>query len=216
MKNLREKIIVSCETSPDLKSYQTILFEWQKKFNLVSKNSLNDAWVRHFLDSAQICEYIPNNAKEMADFGSGAGFPGLVVAVLTKNRTPYLNITLIESIKKKTLFLNEVATKLDLQVRIENDRIENLTKKNYDVITSRAMCSLDKLLGYALPFCNKKTICIFPKGKSYSEEIASAQKLYNFKCETKDNLFSDEGKILIITDIRPIKGENNAKNTRNS
>ena len=101
MKNLREKIIVSCETSPDLKCYQSILIEWQKKFNLVSKNSLNDAWVRHFLDSAQICEYISDDAREMVDFGSGAGFPGLVVAVLTKNRTPYLNITLVESIKRK-------------------------------------------------------------------------------------------------------------------
>lgn len=215
MKNLREKIIVSCETSPDLKCYQSILIEWQKKFNLVSKNSLNDAWVRHFLDSAQICEYIPDDASEMVDFGSGAGFPGLVVAVLTKNRTPYLNITLVESIKKKTLFLNEVSAKLKLHARIENERIENLAKKTYDVITSRAMCSLDKLLGYALPFCGKKTICIFPKGKSYAEEIATAQKLYSFKCETKDNLFSDEGKILLITDIKPLKGENNAKNTRN-
>lgn len=206
MENLDEKLIVSRETLSDLKSYQSLLVEWQDKFNLVSKSSLPDAWNRHFLDSAQLLKYIPEGAQNMIDFGSGAGFPGLVLAVMVKNRTPYLNITLVESIRKKTLFLNEVANRLNLQVRIVNDRIENLPKQCVDVITSRAMCSLDKLLSYAFPFCYKQTTCLFPKGVKWQEELNMAKKLFNFDYRAVDSLLSEEGKILIITNIKP-KGE---------
>lgn len=215
MKNLQEKIIVSCETLSDLKDYQSLLNEWQKKFNLVSSSSLSDAWNRHFLDSAQLYEYIPTTAGILMDFGSGAGFPALVLAVMAKKRTSYLNIILVESVHKKTVFLNEVASKLNLKVRIENDRIENLPKQKVDVITSRAMCSLDKLLEYALPFCHKNTVCIFPKGKSYKTELELAEKKYSFSCELKDNLLSDEGKILVIKNIKKQKGEKNAQNISN-
>ena len=209
MENLVEKLIVSRETLSDLKSYQSLLIEWQNKFNLVSNSSLSDAWNRHFLDSAQLLQFIPATARNMADFGSGAGFPALVLAVMTKNRTPYLNITLVESIKKKTLFLNEVATKLKLAVRIENKRVENLPHQKFDVITSRAMCSLEKLLGYAQPFCQKDTLCIFPKGKTWQKEVLQAGKNYCFDYKVQDNLLSADGKILLITNIHK-KGDKNA------
>lgn len=209
MENLDEKLNVSRETLSDLKSYQSLLVEWQTKFNLVSNSSLPDAWNRHFLDSAQLIKYVPEAAQSMIDFGSGAGFPGLVLAVMVKNRTPYLKITLVESIKKKTLFLNEVANRLKLQVRIVNERIENLPKQKFDMITSRAMCSLDKLLNYAFPFCHKQTTCLFPKGAKWQEEITQAAKQFTFDYKVVDSLLSQEGKILIITNIKP-KGDKNA------
>ena len=210
MENLEEKLFVSRETLSDLRIYQTLLTDWQNKFNLVSNSSLQDAWSRHFLDSAQLYQYIPKNTVNLIDFGSGAGFPALVLATMSKKRTPYLNITAVESIKKKTLFLKEVCSRLDLQVRIENNRIENLKPQKYDVITSRAMCSLDKLLDYAQNFCHKNTTCIFPKGQSYESELMLAKKKYSFDCEIKENMLSEDGKILIITNIKNKKGERNA------
>lgn len=205
MKNFMEKYSVSCETMELLTVYHNLLVEWQSKFNLVSNSSLQYAWNRHFEDSVQLYEYIPKNAVSLIDFGSGAGFPAMVLAIIAKDKTPYLNFTLVESIKKKTLYLNEVALKTGVSVNIINDRIENIKKQKYDVITSRAMTSLNDLLKYAYPFCHKQTVCIFPKGKNYSSELAEAHKTWKFKCDIKQSKVSDEGKILIVTDIQKKK-----------
>lgn len=201
MKNILDKYNVSHETIEQLKLYLSLLTEWQTKFNLVSNSSLEDAWNRHFLDSAQLFQYVPQSAKTLIDFGSGAGFPGMVLAIIAKEKTPYLKISLVESIKKKTMYLNEVAKQTNTNVIIINDRIENLKKTKYDVITSRAMTALKDLLNYAEPFCHKDTTCIFPKGKNYATELSEAHKLWRFKCHIESNEMSDEGKILVITDI---------------
>ena len=201
MKNFAEKYNVSHETITKLKDYQALLTEWQSKFNLVSKSSLEDAWNRHFLDSVQLFKYVPNTAKTMADFGSGAGFPGLVLAIMAQEKTPYLKVTLVESIRKKTLFLKEVSDRLNAPVVIVNDRIENLQTKKFDVITSRALTKLKDLLKYAAPFCHKETICIFPKGQNYAAELAEAHKEWHFKCRIEASEESPDGKVLIITDI---------------
>ena len=205
-----QKYDVSRETFDRLKLYQDLLMEWQTRFNLVSKNSLEDAWSRHFIDSVQLFRYIPSSAKRLLDFGSGAGFPGLVLAVVAKEKTPYLKIGLVESVLKKTLYLKEVATRLELSVDIINDRIEKITFPKVDVITSRAMTSLDGLLGYAYRFCKTETVCIFPKGKKYAQELAEAHKNWKFKCRIEPSDISEEGKILIISNLHKIKGDKNA------
>lgn len=202
MENIIEKYNVSRETLRDLKAYEASLREWQNKFNLVSKASLEDAWNRHFIDSLQLLPLIPDNVENIYDFGSGAGFPGLVLAVALKKKTPYLNIKLAESIKKKTLYLNYVAEMLKLEnVQVVNDRIENIKTEKVDVITSRAMCNLNDLLGYAVRFCGKKTKCIFLKGKKYAEELSEAQKRWSFKYELIKSVSCEEGMIIVITDL---------------
>lgn len=206
MKNFMEKYNVSRETFEKLKCYQSLLIEWQANFNLVSQSSLNEAWNRHFLDSAQLFKYIPETAQALVDFGSGAGFPGMVLAIMAKEKTPYLKVTLVESIKKKTLYLKEVAEKTSVDVNIINERIENISFQKFDVITSRAMTSLTDLLGYAFPFCKKETVCIFPKGKKYAEELAEAHKNWLFKCSVEPSEQSEEGRILIIKNIQKKKG----------
>ena len=102
------------------KEYQSLLNDWQQRFNLVSSSSLSDAWNRHFLDSAQLFEFIPESAKTLYDFGSGAGFPGMVLAIMAKEKIPNLKVSLIESINKKTVYLNAVKNKLDVNVDILN------------------------------------------------------------------------------------------------
>lgn len=210
MKNFMEKYSVSRETYDRLKTYQSLLTEWQEKFNLVSNNSLNDAWERHFVDSVQLWKFIPKNARNILDFGSGAGFPGMVLAVVAKEKTPYLKVSLVESISKKTLYLKEVADKLGVNVEVINDRIENIPAQKADVITSRAMTSLNGLLGYAYRFCKPDTICIFPKGKKYAEELAEAHRHWKFKCRIEPSEISEEGRILIVSNLSKIKGDKNA------
>lgn len=207
MKNFCDTYNVSRETFDKLKHYQSMLIEWQAKFNLVSSNTLEDAWNRHFLDSAQLFSLIPNQAKILYDFGSGAGFPGMVLAIMANEKRPELQVSLIESTTKKTLYLNAVKAETDTNVTILNERIEKLQLPQADVITSRAMASLTELLGYAYRFCKKESVCIFPKGKKYAEELAEAHKHWKFKCQIIASTQSDEGKILVITDLSKAKGE---------
>ncbi len=207
MKNFMEKYNVSRETFEQLKAYEASLVEWQNKFNLVSNSSLQDCWNRHFVDSAQLFKFIPASAKTLLDFGSGAGFPAMVLAIMAKEKTPYLKVSLVESIAKKTLYLNEVKKICNLDVEVLNQRIESLPNKKVDVITSRAMASLKELLNYTQKFFAKNTICIFPKGKKYLEEIVEAKKQWSFDCEIYDSETSDEGKILIIKNLQKKGGK---------
>ena len=202
MKNFMDTYNVSRETFELLKAYEASLVEWQKKFNLVSNSSLLDSWNRHFEDSAQLFSYIPDGAEVLLDFGSGAGFPGMVLAIMAKAKTPYLKFKLIESIGKKTLYLKEVAKFSGANVEIVNDRIEKLPPQKADVITSRAMASLKELLNYTKRFMKPETVCIFPKGQKYLEEIAEAEKTWTFDCEVYDSKTSTEGKILIIRHLK--------------
>ncbi|MBP3346941.1 MAG: 16S rRNA (guanine(527)-N(7))-methyltransferase RsmG [Alphaproteobacteria bacterium] len=201
MEKLECKYTVSRETMDRLKAYEASLYEWQNRMNLVSKNSLENAWKRHFQDSMQLFSLLPQQGI-VYDFGSGAGFPGMVLAVMSVEKTPYLKFRLVESIKKKTLYLNEVKKITGISnVEILNKRIEDIPAEAADVITSRAMASLSDLLKYAQKFCTRKTKCIFLKGKSYADEIAEAKKIWKFNAEVLPSQESDEGVILIITDI---------------
>ncbi len=207
MKNFCDTYNVSRETFDKLKSCQTMLSEWQQKFNLVSSNTLEDSWNRHFLDSAQLFPLLPKDAEVMYDFGSGAGFPGMVLAIMANEKMPRLQVNLVESTTKKTLYLNAVREQLSVRVNVLNDRIEKLPAAKADVITSRALASLNELLGYAVRFCKPETVCIFPKGKKYAEELAEAHRCWRFKCQILPSRQSEEGRILVITSLSKIKGD---------
>ena len=206
MEKIIETYNVSRETFQKLKTYEASLSEWQNKFNLVSKKSLENAWQRHFLDSLQLIKYIPDDSRTLYDFGSGAGFPGMVIAIAENEKNPNLKISLIESVTKKTLYLNAVKSLCQVNAEIINNRIENLKLPKADVITSRAMCNLSDLLQYAHKLSNKKTLMIFPKGKSYKEELATANKKWKFNLIIEKNEVSEEGVILLITNLSPLKG----------
>lgn len=206
MERFMEKYNVSRETFLKLKTYEASLHEWQNKFNLVSNASLENAWQRHFEDSVQLFKFIPTSARTMLDFGSGAGFPALVLAIMAQEKLPQLKVKLIESIKKKTLYLNTVKELCQLNVDVVNDRIENLPAQKVDVITSRAMCNLNDLLKYSLRFTTKQTLMIFPKGRSYQEELDEARRNWKFDCRIEKNEVSDDGVILLINHLSSIKG----------
>ena len=203
MKNFIDTYSVSRETYQKLEQLVALLNEWQAKFNLVSNNSLPDVWQRHIADSAQLFKYLNNQVDSVYDVGSGAGFPALVLAVMAQEQYPRLKFTLIESIGKKTLYLNEVKTVLNLSnVTVLNKRTEDILLPPADVITARAVASLDKLLGYVFKFTNRQTKLIFPKGKSYREELETAAKLWNFKLEVCKNETSADGVVLLLENLR--------------
>ena len=203
MKNFIDTYTVSRETYQKLEQLVALLNEWQAKFNLVSNNSLPDVWQRHIADSAQLFKYLNEQIDSVYDIGSGAGFPALVLAIMAQEQYPSMKFTLIESITKKTLYLNEVKTALNLNnVTVLNKRTEDLTLPPADVITARAVASLDKLLGYVFKFTTRQTRLVFPKGKSYREELEAADKNWNFKLEVCDNETSEDGVILLLENLR--------------
>lgn len=202
MINQIEKIDVSRETYTDLETFQNMVLEWNNKFNLISKSSAEDIWNRHILDSLQLLKFINDKAEKLYDFGSGAGFPGMVLAIAIKDIFPNLKVSLMESIRKKAIFLNEVKTRLNLDVDIYNERVENLKLPKADIITSRAMASLEKLLNYAYPFCKKETELLFLKGKTWEDEIKTALIKWKFDYEAFESITDKDGKILFIKNIR--------------
>lgn len=202
MENILEAYNVSRETIDELKKYEALVVEWNNKFNLISKSSVQYIWERHVLDSLQLCQFIKNTDKIMYDFGSGAGFPAIVLSIVGKQLFPELKIFLVESITKKALFLNTVKNELNLNIEVINDRIENIKAKNIDLISSRAMASLDRLIDYSKPFCNKNTRLIFPKGSKYKEEIDLSLKKWKFDFDVIQSKTDETGKILYIRNIR--------------
>ena len=198
---LLQKICVSRETCDLLSVYYDMLMHWNKKINLVSRKSINTSWDRHFLDSAQLWLYLPQKANTWLDFGSGAGFPGLVLALISRELKPSLKFTLVEKNKKKAIFLNEVVNKIGLNVEILPYNVELIKPQNADVITSRAFGKLDHLLRISYKHQNNDTTSFFPKGVSFSEEIKISKKKWNYELEKIKNIIDNNSFILKIRNI---------------
>lgn len=206
IKNELMQYNVSRETVGKLEKFAELLREWNQKMNLVSRNSLEVLWERHILDSAQLINYIPVTVRRLLDIGSGAGFPGIVLAIIMQEKMPDAEITLVESITKKTVYLKDVCERLNLSnVNIVNDRVENIDIKGVDVITARAVAALDVLCRYAAKFSSGSTESLFLKGQSYNDEIVSAQKNWDFKSQIFTNRYCNDGVILKISRLRKKK-----------
>jgi len=191
-------------STPDVprgtKIYHDELLKWQKSVNLISKNTVHEAWERHFEDSLQLIPHLPNGTKTLLDLGSGAGFPGLVLAMETE-----LEVTLVESDRKKCEFLKHVSRATKTPVTVLCERIENIPAATYDIITSRALADLETLFTYAYSFCHEGTVLLLHKGQGAQEEINAAQQKWKFDCEIIPSKISGGGFILVITNLTPLK-----------
>ena len=192
---------VSRETLNGFYEYETLLLKWNEKINLVSKNTLVDIWERHFLDSGQIIEHVEASGKRWVDVGSGAGFPGLVVALLLRDRKIDCNLVLVEKNQKKVLFLNEVIRKLNLNVEVVNDNIYTLKRMNADILTARAFSELNNLIEIAFRHRKKECICLFLKGENYRIELDKTLNYWFFDYDILDSLSSSSGKIIRVKKI---------------
>ena len=192
---------VSRETLGLLEAYAEILKDWNSRHNLVSEATLPDVWHRHMLDSAQLEPLIPAKAQTLADLGSGAGFPGLVLAIMRRDR---LKVTLFEATKKKADFLSAVAKDLALPVEVSTARIETATPQIFHVITARAFAPLDQLLAYTHKFIGPRTICLFLKGQKLELELTEALKHWKMKTQKHPSKTHPLGVILEIRDLQHV------------
>lgn len=189
---------VTDEQLARLQIYADLLVKWQAKINLVGPDTVPDLWSRHMLDSAQLTPYIGAGAK-VADLGSGAGFPGLVLAILCDAQ-----VHLVESDQRKCAFLREVNRETKAGAIIHNARIEALEPLGADVVTSRALASLDKLLEFADIHRLSTGKCLFPKGKRWAEELTAAQKGWKMATIKHPSRTEPAGRILELLEIERV------------
>lgn len=203
MEDFISKYHVSRETLEVFSRYINILREWQEKMNLVSPNSFEQIWTRHIADSYQLYQYLSADTQNVYDIGSGAGFPAVVLAIASMMSGRTTQFKLIESITKKTVYLNDVKNRLGLKnVEIINDRAENLHVKPADIITARAVANLNKLLGLAYPLTNLNTVLILPKGQGYALEVDEAKQNWHFDIKVLQNEVEPQGVVLILSNLR--------------
>jgi 16S rRNA (guanine527-N7)-methyltransferase len=191
---------VSRETLGRLRRYAETLGKWQRSINLVAAESLSDLWRRHMLDSGQLLQHVPAGAESLADMGSGAGFPGLVLAILG-----FPHVHLIEADTRKCVFLAEAVRAVGLtpgkNLTIHRARLEDLADLKVDVVTARACAPLAQLLAYAKPFLKPESVCIFLKGARTEEELTEAAKTWRMGVERIPSLSDPSGTILRMRQV---------------
>jgi 16S rRNA (guanine527-N7)-methyltransferase len=192
---------VSRETWEQLEGYVVTLLKWQKAINLIGPATVDDVWSRHILDSAQLVPQLPADAKILADLGTGAGFPGLVLAALR----PHLDVILVESDARKAAFLGEAGRRMSLikQPKIIVGRIEAVPPANADVVTARALAPLGTLLNWAARHRSDPAICLFHKGKDWRSELTDAQRGWDIDFQPFPSATDRDAVLLRIGDYRP-------------
>jgi len=200
---LNKNINFSRETSYKLQKYERILIDYNKKINLISKSTEKDIYNRHFIDCAQVIDLLDDN-QDLLDLGTGAGFPGVVLKIVSKDFSKNLNIFLVEKSKKKCVFLNFLKKQLDIDISIINQRYEDLKiTKKYSII-SRAFKNIKETID--LIYKNLRNIenLIMLKGKNHINEINEAKKKYMFHVKKYQSLTSKDSYILKINKINLI------------
>ncbi|MGE0251120.1 MAG: 16S rRNA (guanine(527)-N(7))-methyltransferase RsmG [Dongiaceae bacterium] len=174
-------------------TYEQLLKKWNSKINLVSASTLDDFWGRHILDSGQLIHHLPPHTRILVDLGSGAGFPGMVLAIMGVQE-----VHLIEADAKKCAFLENVSRETLTDVIIHQDRIENLRNIEADVITARALADVPTLLNYSKNFVKKDTVGLFLKGEQVESELTAKSDSWQVVIEKIPSISSTTGSVLKV------------------
>jgi 16S rRNA (guanine527-N7)-methyltransferase len=191
-----DQLGVSRETLERLTIHLELLRRWQSAINLVGTATLADPWRRHYLDCAQLAAHLPAAAAGIADLGSGAGFPGMVLALLGAP-----GVQLIESDQRKAQFLREVARATGASVVVHAERIERLRAWPADVVTARALAPLPRLLELAARFLSADSVCLFLKGRSVAHELTEARRSWHMVAETSPSRSQADGVVLRVREV---------------
>lgn len=187
----------------DLKRFETLLGEVNAVMNLIGADTLPDVWNRHFWDSAQLLDLAPK-ALTWADLGAGAGFPGVVLAILLKGREG-AHVWLIDSLGKRCRFLQSVVDDLELPATVINGRAED-QRIACDVVTARAVAPMERLLGFALPYLQEGALGLFMKGEKAELELAQARQVWHFQSNLTVSRSDPRGRIVSVRSVRRVKG----------
>ena len=170
--------------------------------NLIGPDTLPDVWNRHIFDSAQLLDLAPD-AATWADLGAGAGFPGLVLAILLKDRADG-HVWLVDSLGKRCRFLQEIVEALSLRATVVNGRAEEQRIK-VDVVTARALAPMDRLLGYAQPYLQRGAQGLFLKGEKAEAELIEARKVWQFDSDLSVSRSDPRGRIVSVRSLRRVQ-----------
>ena len=173
------------------------MFEFNKHTNIVGRSTLENVWERHIADSLQLSFFIPQKKSKVFDLGTGGGLPGIPLSVVG-----YDNVFMVDSVGKKIEFVKGVIKLLSLSAKTQKKRIEILDIGKADLIVSRALAPLNKLLSYALLHSNKNTTSLFLKGRNVYNEIEMAKKNYHFNYKIFKSVSSEEGCVLKIKNLK--------------
>ena len=194
--DFRATTAVSRETLASLEAYLALLLRWQRAINLVGAKTLADPWRRHLLDCAQLLDHLPSKSATLYDLGSGAGLPGLILAILGCK-----DVHLVESDQRKAQFLREAGRRLDLPVQVHTKRIEKLSGVAADVITARALAPLPHLLDLANPLLRPGGTCLFLKGQNATDELTEARKSWSMSTDILPSLSDPSASILKLRNV---------------
>jgi len=192
---------VSRETAEVLGAFVDLVLHWTPRVNLISAASRSEIWDRHIVDSAQLFPLAPPDFNLWADLGSGGGFPGIVVAILGKERRPDARFVLVESDQRKATFLRTASRIFGLRVTVVTKRIELLAPLGVEVLSARALAPLDILLGYAARHLSPTGIALLPKGETVAEEIALARRNWRFELTQNRSITNANAAILRVESI---------------
>jgi len=203
---------VSRETSARLDRFVELLLIWQQHTNLIARSTMPAIWTRHIADSLQLLDLAPQ-AKVWADLGSGAGFPGLVIACALAE-TEGAKVHLVESIGKKATFLREAIHATGAPAVVHATRIEDYVDKapeSIDVVTARALAPLPKLLALAYPLLKKGALGLFPKGQHVASELTEAAKCWKIQSGLIQSRTDQQAQIVVVRTLEPLRGAKPAK-----
>jgi 16S rRNA (guanine527-N7)-methyltransferase len=187
---------VSRETLERLQIYVELLAAWNRRINLVGPRTIGDVWRRHILDSAQLRPLIPPHARVLVDLGSGAGLPGLILAILGIPK-----VHLVEVDQRKCVFLREAARVTGTPLTVHAQRLEKITGIRADVVTARALAPLLDLLDKAAPFIDIHSILLFLKGKTVGEELTQAAKGWKMRATLHPSVSDSSGTVLRLEQV---------------
>jgi len=187
---------VSRETEARLARYENLLLERNQTLGLISDTTADIVWTRHFLDSAQLLPLIPLPDRPLVDLGTGAGFPGLVLAILGLP-----DVHLVEHNMQKVAFLRAVVDALDLPVTIHGQKSDAVKPFVAGTVTARALKPLDQLIGFGRRFLGQNSVCLFPKGRRAEEEMAAAARKWHMKAERFPSVTDPDSTIFRLSDV---------------
>lgn len=193
---------VSRETMDALERYRLLLVKWSKQINLVGPSTVTHFWERHVLDCAQVFEIAGPEVRKIADFGSGAGLPGIILAALLADCTDEYEVTLVEVSGKRCGFLREAARTLNIKINIAQEKIESVAPFPVELVTARAFAPLDKLLDYAHEWAGKGARIVFLKGEDVQREIDQASTNWAFQSRINTSVTDSRGCVLEILDLK--------------
>lgn len=184
----------------NLEDFVALLLHENDNFNFIGKSTIENIWDRHILDSAQLLRFVENKNLKFADFGSGAGFPGIVLSIFGLRE-----IHLIEKSFRKSEFLRRAKAFSQNKIFVQQSKLEEMAALEFDCIVSRALAPLDQLLIYTQKFLKKDGYCLFLKGKNLVKEIELAKKTFQFEYELHPSLTSQESNIIKVSKISKLK-----------